>query len=287
MFAVFAGLALLLFFATSAACGATLLLNAPSAPLQTTPNTVMNSEGVAVRFVRPLLLTGVVVQFAAIGAWCVTRHLSPFASETGTLSVVAWAMAIAYAVLDWRCKMPAVGAVALLLACLAQTGGIVLIPTPAAESPILSSQLISLHVLSIVSSFGLFAVAFGCAALYLVQSRILKQRTSQTLFRRLPPLANLDLVAYRSVAIAFPLLTLGLALGLEQASAGVLHLPLRSWLADPRILLSFVAWFLYLAYLTARLLAGWRGVRLQYVLLLGMILMLTLYLIPTTTHRFN
>lgn len=283
-FAVLTILALTCYLASSACNGAVLFLNAPAAPAGVG---ALSSAGPITRYGRPLLLLGIAVHFCAIGMWCVSTHSSPFASETGTLTVLAWMVALAMAVLDYRGRLPAVSAIALLVACLALTGGVLQAHAPIAATPALRSQIITLHVLAIVTGFGLFAVAFGCAALYLLQNRALREKPAQGLFRKLPPLATLDAVAYRSVAFALPLLTLGLAIGFEQALSGTVTHSVATWFADPRIVLSLVVWANYVVYLGARLLLGWRGVRLQYILLVGMLIALAVYLVPTSTHRFS
>jgi ABC-type transport system involved in cytochrome c biogenesis permease subunit len=280
-----AGLTLLAFalYLASAVCqGAVLFLRAPAAPSAQAGAL----PGVA-RFGRPLLLAGILAQFAAIGAWCVTTHLSPFASEYGTLAVTAWAIAVAYALFDFRARLPAVGSVALLTACLVLFWGVVHAHDPVVATPLSAGRIVSLHVLAILASFGLFAVAFGCAALYLLQNRLLKERAVNRLFRRLPPLATLDSVAYHAVAYALPLLTVGLALGIVREFGIRAHGPAFGWLADPHTVVSLLTWLLYVGYLAARLAAGWRGVRLQYILLAGLPIVLALYAIPTSAHHFD
>ena len=283
-FAILTIVALGCYLASSACSGAVLFLNTPSAA---TGSSSLQTTSPMTRFGRPLLAVGIAVHFFAIGMWCVSTHNSPFATETGTLTVLSWAIAIAMAVLDYRGRLPAVSSVALLVASLALTGGVLLAHESTGATPALRSQIINLHVLAIVAGFGLFAVAFGCAVLYLLQNRALREKPGQGLFRKLPPLASLDAVAYRSVAFALPLLTLGLGIGFEQAFAAAATHSVATMFADPRIVLSVVVWFNYVVYLGARLLLGWRGVRLQYILLAGMVIALALYLIPTSTHRFS
>jgi ABC-type transport system involved in cytochrome c biogenesis permease subunit len=80
------------------------------------------------------------------------------------------------------------------------------------------------------------------------------------------------------------MLTLGLALGFVNVAA----LPKGSNpLLDPHTLMSFAAWLVYSVYLGARLLAGWRGTRLNYLLIVGLAVTLAIYFVPTTTHRFT
>jgi ABC-type transport system involved in cytochrome c biogenesis permease subunit len=240
-----------------------------------------------VRFGRPLLFGGIAVQVAAIGMLCVSRHSSPFASDYGTLAVTAWAIALAFAALDIRYRIPAVGGPALLVACLVLCWAVTRVNAPVAESRIIDSQVVSLHVLLYLSSLGLFVVAFGCAALYLVQNRLLKAHRMNSLFRRLPPLETLDTLAFQSAACALPLLTAGIAAGVVRAFGGGLALPPSAWILDGRTLWVIGVWLVYLFYLLARVLAGWRGVRLQYILLVGLPCAIVLYAIPTRTHHFH
>lgn len=239
------------------------------------------------RWSRPLLYGGIAFQFVALGAWCVSTHRSPFASEYGTLSVMAWAMAIAIAVLDFRVRLPAVDSVALGIGCAVLFAAVVEEHGPIAATPVLSGRLVSIHVIAILASFGLMALAFGCALLYVVQDRHLKQRRSVPLLRRLPPLETLDRLAYTSIAYALPLLTVGLVFGIVRALAPGVQGPPRAWLEDPHTVVSMFTWCLYVAYLMARTAGGWRGVRLQYILLAGMLVAFTLYVVPTSTHRFS
>lgn len=282
--ALLTAFAFALYLAGAVCYGATLFLNAPAAPGasgETSPSLWPS------RIARPLLLAGIVVQFAAIGVWCMRTHHSPFAGEYGGLTVTAWAIALAFALLDLRFRLPAVGAIALLVACVVLGFGGMHAHGPIAEDPLLEQQIISIHVLAIVASFGLLAVAFGCAALYLLQNRLLKRHSISPQFRRLPSLTTLDSVAYQCVAYALPLLTLGLAVGMVKAFSGADHKTTLEWLFDSHFLVSIVLWLLYVLYLAARLAVGWRGVRLQYILLIGILVAFALYVLPPTAHQFN
>lgn len=238
------------------------------------------------RFGRPLLVAGAALQFAAIGVSCVTQHHSPFASFFGTMSVTAWAIALSCAVLDVRYRMPAVEGLALLVASLVIFWGLTRAGETATSTPLLHGLLVSLHVLAFVASLGMFVVAFVCAGLYILQNRLLRERHTPALFRNLPPLATLDSVAYHAVAFGLPLLTIGLALGIARVFGGGLNHPPAVWLRDTKTIASFATWCVYLFYVLLRLAAGWRGVRLQYVLLVGFVFAVALYAMPTTTHMF-
>ena len=227
----------------------------------------------------------------AIGVHCARTHQTPFTTPAETLSASAWAIALAYLALELllKPKPTALGAVALPAAFLCLFAGAFLHSAqPAAltpATPLLNSRLISLHILAILFAFGLLVLAFGCAALYLAQHRMLKRkRLGGSLFGKLPPLASLDHLAFALVAFAFPLLTVGLAAGIVEALAGGFG---GRWGADPMVLTSVVTWLVYGVYLALHVLAQWRGPRANYLLLGGLCAALVTYFIPTTTHRFG
>ena len=273
-------LALLCYVLTAASYGASLFLHAPDSPVIPAQPERLSKLG------RPLLFLGIVLQFAAIGVWCAKTHRSPFASDFGTLSVSAWGIAIVFALMDLRRKLPALGALALALASLLLLRGLLLFRAPITEAQIIANRLVSLHVLAILFSFALFVIAFGAAVLYLVQNHLLKQRQIGGLFRRLPPLDTLDRTAFHSVAYALPLLTLGITLGFVQVMTASPKFSLAAWFGDAHTLMSLAAWLLYVFYFVVRLASGWRGIRLQYVLIFGLAVVLSLYIMPTSMHRF-
>jgi ABC-type transport system involved in cytochrome c biogenesis permease subunit len=241
---------------------------------------------------RAATLLAVVLHTLAIGIHCARIHQTPFTTPAETLSASAWAIALAYLLLELllKPKPTALGAIALPASFLCLFAGAFLRPAhtaalDSAAAPLLNSRLVSLHILAILFAFGLLVLAFGCAALYLTQYRLLKRkRLSGGLFGKLPPLASLDHLAFALVAFAFPLLTIGLAAGIVEALTGGLP---GVWGADPMVLTSVVTWLVYGLYLTLHAVAQWRGPRANYLLLGGLLAAIITYFIPTTTHRFG
>ena len=145
-------------------------------------------------------------------------------------------------------------------------------------------SLISLHIIAVLFAFGLLVLAFGCAALYLIEHRILKKKKlTGGLFGKLPPLTRLESLAFALVAYAFPLLTIGLGAGIIRAATVNLH---GSWIADPKVLASLVTWLVYGLYLILHTLAHWRGLRANYLLMGGLLIALITFFIPTNVHTF-
>jgi cytochrome c-type biogenesis protein CcsB len=99
--------------------------------------------------------------------------------------------------------------------------------------------------------------------------------------RMLPSAEELDRITYKTIAIAFPLLTLMIAAGAYWAN--------RTWGSywswDPKETWAAITWLVYAGYLHMRVTRGWRGRRAAYFAILGFaIVMFTFfgvtYLLP-------
>ncbi len=233
---------------------------------------------------RTSFVAALIMQTAAIGAFCITTHQSPFASTYGTLLVTAWIIAIVYLPVEFQTHVPALGALAAPAEAVLLFMSLLKVRSGFAGSPEVRTQIINIHVFLVLISLALFAIAACCAVFYIWQYGVLKHPDKRAMFRRLPPLETVDAIAYHLVAFALPLLTIGLILGFVRAAAGALH---GNWLVDPHTLISIVAWSVYSGYLLARLFAGWRGTRLNYLLIAGLGITLALFFIPSSTHRFT
>ncbi len=99
--------------------------------------------------------------------------------------------------------------------------------------------------------------------------------------RLLPDADNLDRITYKTIGIAFPLLTLMIAAGAYWANQtwG------SYWSWDPKETWAAITWLVYAGYLHMRVTRGWRGRRAAYFAILGFaIVMFTFfgvtYLLP-------
>ena len=90
-------------------------------------------------------------------------------------------------------------------------------------------------------------------------------RTDRSLLGRLPSLATLDRIAYRTAIVAFPVYTFAVIAGALWAEVAWG----RYWGWDPKETCAFVTWVIYAAYLHARSTAGWRGRRAAWISVVG------------------
>jgi cytochrome c-type biogenesis protein CcsB len=136
-----------------------------------------------------------------------------------------------------------------------------LYPTSLAASPFILSGLVG----------GIFS-----SLLYLL---LLWRRPD--LERLLPTAEALDRITYKTICIAFPLLTLMIAAGAYWAN--------RTWGSywswDPKETWAAITWLVYAGYLHMRITRGWRGRRAAYFAILGFVVVMftffgVTYLLP-------
>jgi cytochrome c-type biogenesis protein CcsB len=99
--------------------------------------------------------------------------------------------------------------------------------------------------------------------------------------RLLPTAETLDRITYKTICIAFPLLTLMIAAGAYWAN--------RTWGSywswDPKETWAAITWLVYAGYLHMRITRGWRGRRAAYFAILGFVVVMftffgVTYLLP-------
>jgi len=124
------------------------------------------------------------------------------------------------------------------------------------------------HIAFLLAAYASLAFSMVASFLYLAQERRLKSRFAlagragqNSWFDRLPPLDTLERIAHSTLLFGFPCMTLGLLVGslLAQESVG------PAYFFDPKVLLSFAMWILYVVLLYIRRSAGLRGRRAAYL----------------------
>lgn len=80
-----------------------------------------------------------------------------------------------------------------------------------------------------------------------------------------PPIKVLDDLNYRAIMIGFPLLTLGIITGAAWAN----YAWGTYWSWDPKETWSLIVWFVYAAFLHARITKGWVGRRAAWLSIIG------------------
>ncbi|HMJ10899.1 MAG TPA: cytochrome c biogenesis protein CcsA [Polyangiaceae bacterium] len=189
-------------------------------------------------------------------------HVCPVESLHFALSLSALIVAGVYLALRKRLRLHAVGAFVAPIALTFLVGAqfVSLSDGPNASVP---RTLLAVHVTANLVGVGLFLLAAGVGAFYLLQERQLKEKRVGWLTAKLPPLDALDRTEHRLLLAGFPLLTLGIVTGAVFAGglqAGAMML---------RALVAYATWLVAAAVLLLRVTAGWRGRRAAYGTIAG------------------
>jgi cytochrome c-type biogenesis protein CcsB len=227
------------------------------------------------------LLSGVLVETAAIflrwyESYAMGIGRAPLTNLYESLVFFAWTIAIVYLVMERKFKIKTVGAFVtpfpFIIMAYASLNPNEIQPLV----PALKSNWLIAHVVTCFVGYAAFAVSFGVSFLYLLKMKAENRpgKKGSSLLDVLPSSELLDEVGYKTIAIGFPLLTIGIITGAFWAN--VAWGTYWSW--DPKETWSLIVWLIYAAYLHARITRGWRGKKAALLSILGFAATLFCYL---------
>jgi ABC-type uncharacterized transport system permease subunit len=210
--------------------------------------------GIAGRFATWGVRLGWLVQTALLVVQASRSDGFAWTSWGGVLNLFVWLVVGAYLIWGCRARFRLLGLAvippAAVLLALAYAGG----GTGSAHHADYGSLFLALHVGLVLAAFAGFTLAAALAGLYLWQERRLKRRERGILRVRVPSLSALDELVARTIAVALPILTLGIGVGIGRLvqSGGSF---------SAVVAVTLVTWAVYGAFLVLRYWAGWRGRR--------------------------
>lgn len=151
-------------------------------------------------------------------------------------------------------------------------------------TPEMRSGWLVVHIGALLAAYTALLFSLIASVLYLAQERRLKSKEGIGFLAWLPPLETMDRIAYLALLIGFPCMTLGLLAGclIAQQSVGA------AYFLDPKVLLSFGMWGLYVLMLLVRRSTGLRGRRAIYLSSAVFLVVLSVWGANTfsSVHRF-
>ncbi len=205
-----------------------------------------------------------------------TDHM-PWANLYESMTLFIFITTIAYLYLEFRHKMKVIGAFIVPIIFIATFAAASLqfkYQNPQPLNPALQSIWFKLHVFSAFIGYAGFGLAFGLGLIYLLKNKFEELRKPNVLIDRLPKANLLDELSYKSIAWGFIFFTMG-ALVLGAVWANKAWGSYWSW--DPKETWSLITWFIYAAYLHARVTRGWRGKKAAYIAIAGFLSTIFLY----------
>ena len=217
---------------------------------------------------------------ALIEGGLATQHF-PVTTLPEAASLAAFLLAGSFLLVYWRYRFHSISVFVfplvfvLTLAAAVDRG-------PYTELPLLRTAWLYIHVSLIILGYTALFLTFVAGVMYLILERELKSKKPRAFYHRLPPLETIDDLAYKSLTIGFPFITLGIVSGAFWASS--VWGP--SWPLDPKIALSFTTWLIYLSLVFARWSVGWRGRKAAYFAIAGFVAILVTWGTNSGLHSF-
>jgi ABC-type uncharacterized transport system permease subunit len=207
----------------------------------------------------PATIAAVLFHFVSLAEMLSAAHHRLPVDTHETQTFLGLLLALAFLVVYWRYKTVSLGIFILPICFL-----LGLLPAfhPGQESttfPVLNTGWIFLHVALLLAAYAALLLSLLASLFYLIQERRLKQKSPT--FPWLPPLETTDQIALKALLFGLPCMTAGLLIGslIAQATVGI------SYFRDPKILLAFAMWLVYIAMIYIRRHAGLRGRRAVYL----------------------
>jgi cytochrome c-type biogenesis protein CcsB len=231
-----------------------------------------------------LAAAGLALHTGALILRTVASGHAPFTNMYESVSFLAWASALAVVVLDLKLRIHRVAPwVMLIVVALVALASSPLLPKDVTPlMPALQSYWLWLHVSVTLLGEAFFSVAFVASILYLLADRGGKRirpneskaaSESRTLKSEEKKL-KMDGLAYRAVAVGFPLFTLG---GLVFGMVWAYRAWGSYWTWDPKEVWSLITWFVFALYLHTRIVMGWKGQRSAWIGIIGFLAALFTY----------
>ncbi|UFS72689.1 c-type cytochrome biogenesis protein CcsB [Geomonas sp. RF6] len=223
-------------------------------------------------------LFGFIVQTVAIGlrwkeSYDQGHGHAPLSNLFESVVFFAWTIILIFLIIDFKYRYRAVGFFVVPFALLGMAWAQLALDSGIEPLvPALQSNWLLYHVVTCFLGYAAFAVACGISIMYLIREKLEAGGGSTAvgapaggLLSMFPSIRALDDLNYRAIMIGFPLLTLGIVTGAAWAN----YAWGTYWSWDPKETWSLIVWFVYAAFLHARITRGWVGRRAAILSVIG------------------
>ncbi len=214
------------------------------------------------------------------------RHF-PVATVWEAFSVIALAVAIIYAYIEYRSQNKATGYYILIFVFFIQLFSSAFFDVPAVIPDFLTSPLFVFHVSSAILGYSSFVISAIYGLMYLMLFHEIKQSHFGIVYRRLPSLEELSEMNIRAAKIGLFFLTIAILLGLGMS--GQVYQDFSP--LDAKAIITYIAWGLYALVVYGKARARWPGRTMAWLSLSGLVVilfsMLVVNLFISNFHEFK
>ena len=227
-------------------------------------------QGKLLSFLKPLLLTTIACHLLYLVEGVVTGWLKLDTPEAVAV-ILGWLIALtAMGQLQLRKMEAPLGFLLPLSAILLAFGSI---EKPTLLPSELRRDILLVHLVLLMGGYLMLMLSFGSAVTHLLTLWSLKRKRTLALLEKLPPLETTERLTSQLVLLGFPLLVLGMVVGIVWA-----RMEGKSAWTDPKVLFSILTGGVFAAYLHARFVRRWEAAALHWLVVVGFICLLVTFL---------
>ncbi|HEY6953140.1 MAG TPA: cytochrome c biogenesis protein CcsA [Bacteroidota bacterium] len=224
-----------------------------------------SNSATAKRIKTPLLSLTIACHLLYIVSRTLLFDHPPITTIYEILSVIAFTTAVAYAAIEFLTKVKSTGYFVLIISFFFQLISTLFIRDLPNVNPVLRSNLLGFHVTSALLGYSAFAISAVYGFLYIMLYHHIKSKQFGVIYDNLPNLEKLERMATVSVISGFVLLTVAIIVGVVWLPMAFEH---YSYF-DPKLVGTFVIWFMYGIGLLAKQTIGWQGRKIMVLSIVG------------------
>jgi ABC-type uncharacterized transport system permease subunit len=196
-----------------------------------------------------------VFHFVSIVEEGIVNNRCPINNFYETLSMCAFLLVLLYLFAHWRFKLESLSVFVFPLVFVASLVATMGNPVAGWSNPAVKNIWLIVHIVLVLLGLAALLLAAIASLVYLFQERELKRKKPRKSYYRLPALGTLDDLISQAMAVGFVLITLAVIAGTTWAFIEARP----GWQTDPKIVISFITWGIYMALVFLRTVVGWRG----------------------------
>lgn len=232
------------------------------------------------------LITALAIHTVMLFIFTFRRGYLPLGQFAEAATTFVWLLGILYLIQQILLREREFGVFVTGILVLVQAITVLVIDYQKPLADILQNVLFEIHVSMILIAYAGLALGFIAAVMYLLLFNEIQRHRFGLFYSRLPSLEFLDRLNIRSVFTGFLFLTLGIGLGMLNASKAWGFV----WEWDPKLTVVFINWLIYLYFVISYTGFNWRGQRTAMLSVIGFVVVLISFFIVTnfspTIHTF-
>ncbi len=222
-------------------------------------------EQFGIRNRTKFLVATLIMHAVYLGCHTLLTGHPPVTSVFEIMTVVSFAIGVAYVYIETRSHVKDTGMFILSLAFLFQLVSAAFIKDFVQLKPVLKSSVVGLHVASAMLGYSALTISAVYGALYLMMYHEIKSSRFGIIYRKLPDLRTLEKLSYRSIVLGFIFLTIVIFIGYVWLPKTVDDFSFY----DPKLVITDIVWGIYLAALLSRKAMRWTGRTVIIVSIVG------------------